>query len=222
LTDAQNFHPKLQALFPIAKGIADTFGKNAEVVVHDLKQPESSLIYIAGNITGRKKGAPITNLVLETIKQKGHKAPNLIGYQTMTKDGKILKSSTIFIRDDEEQIIGCMCINLDITDFLTCQKIIEYYTKTDKTGEDIPQEEFFNDVNEAMGGIVQGVLADYPVPVKLMEKEDKLNIVKKLDEKGVFLVKGAVDHVANILGVSRYTVYNYLDEARSTPANNIF
>ena len=72
-----------------------------------------------------------------------------------------------------------------------------------------------------MGGIVQSVLNNYPIPVKLMEKEDKLQIVKRLDEKGVFLVKGAIDHVATILGVSRYTIYNYLDETRSAMINNI-
>ncbi|HHY59641.1 MAG TPA: transcriptional regulator [Clostridia bacterium] len=214
-------HPKLEALFPIADGIAQTFGKNAEVVVHDLRQPEKSLIYMAGNITGRKLGAPITNLVLETLKKNGDQAPNLIGYQTTTKDGKILKSSTIFIRDDDGKIIGCLCINLDITELITCQKILEYYTRTEKPNEPTTQEEFFNDVNDAMAGIVQGVLADYPVPVQLMEKDDKLIIVKKLDEKGVFLVRGAVEYVANVLGVSRYTVYNYLDEVRSTPLNTI-
>ena len=156
---------------------------------------------MAGNITGRKLGAPLTNLVLEAIKKSGDNASNLIGYQSTTKDGKMLKCSTIFVRDDQGKIIGCFCINLDITDFLTCQKILEYHTKTDNLEENNTQEEFYNDVNDAMGGIVQSVLNNYPIPVKLMEKEDKLQIVKRLDEKGVFLVKGAIDHVATILGV---------------------
>lgn len=209
------FHPKLEALFPIAKGLADTFGKSCEVVIHDLSKPECSLIYMAGNITGRKKGAPITNLVLETIKQNGDNAPDLIGYQTNTKTGKSLKSSTMFIRDDAGHIIGCICFNFDLTDFLTCQKILEAFTKPNKTADKEINEEFFCDVNEAMEEIVQSVLQDYPIAKQLMEKEDKLIIVERLDKKGVFLVKGAIDYVARILGVSRYTIYNYLDEARS-------
>lgn len=221
MNSSNKYHPKLEALFPIASGIAETFGKNAEVVVHDLGKPENSLIFMAGNITGRKLGAPLTNLVLEAIKKSGDNASNLIGYQSTTKDGKMLKCSTIFVRDDQGKIIGCFCINLDITDFLTCQKILEYHTKTDNLEENNTQEEFYNDVNDAMGGIVQSVLNNYPIPVKLMEKEDKLQIVKRLDEKGVFLVKGAIDHVATILGVSRYTIYNYLDETRSAMINNI-
>lgn len=217
-----SYHPKLKALFPIAQGIAATFEKYMEVVIHDLTQPENSLIFIAGNVTGRKIGAPITNIILETLKQKGDQAPNLIGYQTTTKDGKILKSSTIFIRDDEGKIIGCLCINFDLTDFLTCREILDFFTKTEKGIDNNNQEEkFFNDVNEAMEEIVQSVLDNYPTPKKLMEKEDKLVIVRRLDEKGVFLVKGAIDYVANILGVSRYTIYNYLDEVRSNPNLNI-
>ena len=117
MNSSNKYHPKLEALFPIASGIAETFGKNAEVVVHDLGKPENSLIFMAGNITGRKLGAPLTNLVLEAIKKSGDNASNLIGYQSTTKDGKMLKCSTIFVRDDQGKIIGCFCINLDITDF---------------------------------------------------------------------------------------------------------
>lgn len=221
MNSSNKYHPKLEALFPIAKGIAETFGENAEVVIHDVGKPENSLIFMAGNVTGRKLGAPLTNLALEALKKSGDNASDLIGYQTTTKDGKILKSSTLFIRDVQGKIIGCLCINLDITNLLTCQKILEYYTKTNKPVEHKTLEEFYKDVNDAMREIVQGVLNDYPIPVKFMQKEDKLQIVKKLDGKGVFLVKGAIDYVATILHVSRYTIYNYLEETRSTIINNI-
>ena len=201
-----HIHPKLAQYFSIAKGIAETFGKNCEVVIHDLSKPESSLIYIVGKVTGRTIGAPITNLVLETLHKEGHQAEDLIGYETNTKEGKVLKSSTFFIRDDESKIIGCFCINYDLSDFLTCQQILSGFTKINKSLEGVDREEFFHDVNEALEEIINTVLKEYPVPRQLMQKDDKLSIVKKLDEKGVFLVKGAVDQVANILGVSRYTI----------------
>ncbi|MBZ4688208.1 MAG: YheO domain protein [Clostridiales bacterium] len=215
MTAGFDVHPKLQEFFPIAKSIADTFGNNCEVVVHDFKYPEKSLVYIAGNVTGRKLGAPITNLVLETLKKRGNDAPNLIGYKTSTKDGKILKSSTIFIRDDNGKIIGCMCLNLNITDLVTCKEILEKFIKINDTDENFSKEEFYVDVNEALETIIKNVLKDYHTPIQLMEKDDKLYVVKKLDEKGVFLVKGAVDQVASVLGVSRYTIYNYLEEVRT-------
>jgi len=220
MSEFNNIHPRLNSFFSIAKGISETFGKNCEVVIHDLQNPEKSLIYVAGKVPGRKPGAPSTDLVLQTLKSKGNDASDLINYQASTKDGKILRSSTIFIRDDNNIIIGCVCINFDMTEFLTCRQILESFTNFSKENEHVGGERFFYDINEAMDEIINSTIKDYPTPKQLMQKEDKLVIVKKLDEKGVFLVKGSVDQVAKILGVSRYTIYNYLEEARSTSFNS--
>ncbi|MEL7568539.1 MAG: PAS domain-containing protein [Dehalobacterium sp.] len=214
-----DIHPILLKLIPIAEGIVKTLGESCEVVIHDLKNPESSLVYIAGNVTGRKLGAPLTNLSLEILKQKGKNAHDLIGYETTTKDGKTLKSSTMFVRDDNEEVIGCMCINYEISHILTCIKILESFTKINISGHET-KESFYYDVNEAMEEIVNGVLKEYHIPITLMEKEHKVQVVKALEDKGVFLVKGAIEYVANILSVSRYTIYNYLDEVRSNTGSN--
>jgi predicted transcriptional regulator YheO len=74
---AKNIHPMLTRLIPIAEGIARTLGESCEVVIHDLRNPESSLVYIAGDVTGRKLGAPLTNLSLQILKQKGKSYFNL-------------------------------------------------------------------------------------------------------------------------------------------------
>ena len=47
-----------------------------------------------------------------------------------------------------------------------------------------------------------------------LTKDEKVQIVNKLDRQGAFLIKGAIDYVAKVLCVSRYTIYNYLDEIR--------
>lgn len=215
-----DIHPTLKKLKPIADGIVNTLGESCEVVIHDLRNPEKSLVYIAGNVTGRKLGAPLTNLSLQILKQKGNIANDLYAYETTTKDGKVLKSSTIFIRDDHEEVIGCLCINYEINQILTCIKILESFTKINKNENDT-KENFYHDVGEAMEEIVNGVLDEYHMPVSLMEKEHKVHIIKLLDDKGVFLVKGSIDYAANILGVSRYTIYNYLDEVRSNVSNKM-
>jgi predicted transcriptional regulator YheO len=65
-----------------------------------------------------------------------------------------------------------------------------------------------------LSSIVNKTLESVGKPVAFISKEEKVNIVQLLDEKGVFLIKGAIDYVAKVLCVSRYTVYNYLDEIR--------
>jgi predicted transcriptional regulator YheO len=69
-------------------------------------------------------------------------------------------------------------------------------------------------INEVLCNLVNSVLEASGKPVAYMTKEDKVDIVKVLDQKGAFLIKGAIDYVAKVLCVSRYTVYNYLDEVR--------
>ena len=75
-------------------------------------------------------------------------------------------------------------------------------------------ESFGSTVNEILGSIVDKTMESIGKPVAFISKDEKVKIVQLLDEKGVFLIKGAVDYVAKVLCVSRYTVYNYLDEIR--------
>lgn len=210
-------YDKLKMFFPVADGIAKTFGRNCEVAVHNLENPESSLIYVSGGITNRKIGAPITNIVLKELRNYGNNSRDMIGYRNATKDGNILKSSTIFIRDDNNKIIGCLCINFDISCFLNATANINEliaFNSTDNENEE--KGEFFaTDVSEALENIIRKAIFESGMTVSQMQKEDKVKIVLELDKKGIFLIKGSVDKLAAALGVSRYTIYNYLEEGRA-------
>lgn len=216
-----NMHPELEKLIPLAESIYANFGKNTEVVIHDLRHPENSVVYVLGNVTKRTIGAPATNLILETLRNDHERADNvppihnICCYKTVTKDGKILRSSSTFFRDDAGEIIGCLCINYDITDFLHCNRLIEEFTAFPDTELKTEGKEFFaNHVKENLEDIVLSVVQRSTVPVDIMAKEDKLEMMRIFEEKGVFLVKGAIEYVAEVLNVSRYTIYNYLDEIR--------
>ncbi|CEP66107.1 YheO-like [Moorella glycerini] len=215
-------HPALEAMKPVARGIAATFGKNCEVVLHDLSEPSSSLIFKAGSVTNREIGAPVTNLVLEALQRYGDATEDLIGYLNRTKDGKVLKSSTIFIRDNSGKIVGCLCINFDLTEFQLAKNILEDFCQLKdlaEAGFERTQEQFARDINEVVDNVVENVLQELGKPVPVMTKEEKVKAVEMLDDRGIFLVKGAVDVVAQALAVSKYTIYNYLEEARALKGN---
>lgn len=44
----------LRAYFPVADMIAATFGPCCEAAIHDFSQPETSVVHVAGQVTGRK------------------------------------------------------------------------------------------------------------------------------------------------------------------------
>lgn len=192
--------------------IVGTFGSHCETVIHDFSQLNTSLIYINGNVTGRKIGAPITNLILQQLKEKGDDAEDMIGFTTRTKNGKFLKSSITFIRDGEQKIIGCLGVNFDITAFATVNQIINEFTQTQEFSQATPQLELYeNNIEEIFETMIDMTISQYGMLVSEMQREDKKDIVRKLEGKGVFLIQGSMEKVAHTLNVSKQTIYNYLD-----------
>ena len=207
-------HPYLENLKSMGISLQKTLGSKSEVIIHDLSNPESSVIFIAGDLTDRDLGAPITDLVLRTIKNNDN-PDDILNYQTKSKDGRIFKSSTMFVRDDNNEIIGCLCTNYDVTDLLLAQNIIDDFTAVDNKEKDQNfncEENFANSIDEVLSNIIKKAKAQVDKPVPFMEKEDKLKVISYLDERGAFTIKNSVETVAEDLGVSRYTIYNYLKE----------
>lgn len=206
---------------PVAEGIARTFGKNCETAIHDLSNPDASLVYVAGDVTSRQIGAPITNIVLKELRNHGQNSRDMIGYKNTTGDGRTLKSSTIFIRDNDRNIIGCLCINFDVSSLLYAAANVNGLIndlvglEQNDAGDGDGDEFFAKDVTEALENITRQTILKSGLKVAEMQKEDKVRVVMELDKRGVFLIKGAVDRLAATLGVSRYTIYNYLEEGRA-------
>lgn len=214
-------------LVAIARGVARTFGSRCEVVLHNLENPEASLVFIEGRVTGRSIGAPVTDLVLRMLRRYGDAAPDLIGYETRTRDGRRVKSSTIFVRDPQsEKIIGCLCINFDLSEWdiglSAAQELVGVSpVPVDEDSAMGSRETFAENVSEVLHSLVEEVIMASGRAPSVMTKEDRLRVVKNLERKGVFLIKGAVDHVAIRLGVSRQSIYAYLDEVRMLDKDNV-
>ena len=119
----------------------------------------------------------------------------------------------MFIKDEKDTIIGALCVNIDISEFVVAHKVLDEFIQSDVKKE-ITFDSLSNNINDVLNNVVADTLESYGKPVAYMNKEEKVHIVRKLDEQGAFLIKGAIDYVAKILCVSRYTVYNYLDEIR--------
>ncbi len=212
-TDA--LHPNLQAVLQTMEGLAQVLGSRYEVILHDLSHVESSIVAICGNVTGRQIGGPATNFLIQWLRRHGDAAQNSVNYRTNLPDGRVLRSSTLFIRDDAGHIIGSLCINQDMSDYIVAGKLLQELNLFGETGDDgRGAERFARDISEVTDFMVRDELEAFSKPVAYMQREDKLVFVRRLEEKGVFDVRGAVEHVAERLGVTNFTVYNYLKEIR--------
>jgi hypothetical protein len=63
----------------------------------------------------------------------------------------------------------------------------------------------------ALDRLIDAVEAELGARLPLLSREDKQRAVRLLDERGAFILRRAVEDVADAMGVSRITVYNYLN-----------
>lgn len=195
----------------LAKGLADHFGENCEVVIHDLSQDaEHSIAFIEnGHVTGRKVGDGSSRVVLEALSKKPEELHDRISYLTQTENGKILKSSTIYIRDNENKVVGILGINYDITNFM----MMDYTLKTFISAHDEKEkpEKINNNVNGLLEELISQSVQLINKPVSQMNREDKIRAIQFLHDAGAFLITKSGDRVSKFFGISKYTLYNYID-----------
>ena len=124
----------LKTLEQVAKGIAATFGSSCEVVIHDVgaKHPEHSIVAIEnGHVTGRKVGDGASHVVLEQVRQADAQPSDHLSYLTRTPDGKILKSSTMYIRGRSGKVTAILGINYDISSLLMVEGAVHELIDTE-------------------------------------------------------------------------------------------
>ncbi|MPM10008.1 hypothetical protein SDC9_56332 [bioreactor metagenome] len=203
----------------LAKGIAAQFGEKCEVVLHDYEQPfDHTIIAIEnGHVTGRKIGDSSTNLGLEVMKGSTG-GDDKYSYITQTKNGKILKSSTVYLRDEAGAAVGSLCINFDITDLKMAESSIRAITNS--ASQDT-KEVITNDIGEMLEALIWQSIEYVGIPVAHMSREDKIKGLSFLEEKGAFLIKKSGDRVSKAYDISKYTLYNYLDDAKFLKSDNI-
>ena len=194
----------------MADAIYAIFKANCEVVVHDFSTMDKSVIHIKGNVTGRTLGAPITDFVLQQLKKNPADLEDILGTYSTTKDGKKIKSSIVFIRNNNNEIVGLFGINYNVTELSNIQHLLTDMLSPFESNAQI-HESYATTITEMFEQLVHTTLLELNMTLPLSSKEEKVQFVKSLDNKGVFLVQGAMDKVSELLQVSKQTVYNYLE-----------
>ncbi len=200
---------RLELLRQVAAGIAAQFGSGCEVVVHDLsRHPDHSIVAIFnGHVTGRKVGDGASHVVLEQLRSQDQTTKDHLCYLTKTPDGKISKSSTIYIRNSRGKVAASLAINYDISRLMMVENAIADLISTPQPAE---PEKIVN-VNDLLEELIQQSVALVGKPVVLMNKEDKIRAIQFLSQNGAFLVTKSGDKIAKYFGISKYTLYSYID-----------
>lgn len=211
------FEDAYRALTPLMGAITSVVGSHCEVVLHDLSRGDldhSVAAIVNGHLSGRTVGGPSTNLGVEVLRDQStdHDAH---GYRGRTADGRELISSSTYYRDHDGNVIAAFCINVDLTPVQTAMTALDALLPTAR--EDVaerPKELVGPDISSVLEEMVDESIAHVGKPVPALTKPERIEVLRLLEERGAFRIKRAADLVSARLGVSRVTVYGYLDEIR--------
>ena len=227
MTAAQNMNPKLRIMIPVVRGLAKILGKDYEVNLHDVSIPERSLVLCEnGYVTGRSEGGPMTDFGLLMLQSEEYQSrEGVFNYLAKNNRGELIKCSCIFIRDEDDKIIGFLCINYDLKKAVAAQELIEGLLRVEMSGAGVePAEEpgarfpepvresFAQDIDEVVGDSLAQVKRRIGKPFKYLTKPEKKEVVRELHDKGFFLLKGSVDILAAEMGNTKFTIYSYIRE----------
>jgi len=196
----------LKKHFATAEAIARLLHPYAEVLIHNVKQNKIAVIY--NNFSKRKagNGSLLDNeeILTQPIEVWGP-------YEKINWDGKRLKSITSAIRDDDGKLIGLLCINLDLSVLEKYQLLIESFIGSIKTSKQ-PEVLFKDDWRERVNQSIHHYLKKHQLNLNTLTAAQKQQIIHHLYAQGAFDGKNTANYIAQVLGISRATVYNYLQK----------
>lgn len=205
----------LKPYVAVAQMLVQTFGADCEVVLHDLDDPAHSVVYVENNaVTGRTVGQSFEQLVRQVILSDELRENYVANYYFTAPNGKRIRSSTLLIKDADGTLSGAMCINLDTTRLQTqiayLQSFLPQSAPAGKKPPEaaLPEEHISVMIENLMDNILAGG------NIQQLSREERIEKVRFMEQKGLFLMKGSVEKAAEKLGVNKVTIYSYLDEVR--------
>lgn len=211
----------LDLLIQIAHGVACEFGTSCEIVIHDLTKDdiESSIVYIEnGHVSNRHQGDGPSGIVLETLNRGSGALEDRLAYLTKTDDGRILKSSTMYIRGEDKKVDYIFSLNYDITGIITMDNTLRSLIET-KGSADRQPKKITHNVNDLLDTLIEQSVDLVGKPVALMSKDDKITAIQYLNTAGAFLITKSGDKVSSYFGISKFTLYSYIEAGKQQADN---
>ncbi len=226
----RTIRPELAPWIRFADALARMQGPSTEIVLHDLTNLAHSVVYVVnGDITDRKVGQGVRHLVPEMLTSHEGKpiGPWWFRYRT-----KLIRATTELIYDKAGEIIGALCVNEDVTGeerlFLSLEGRLPGLTMTDLKADGdtaglIKPETSVKDaelsgkpdsVRKTVFRLISETAAQKVYAEAKTNRDVRRRLVRDLKERDVFLLKGSIEELARLLGLSKVTIYSDLDALR--------
>jgi predicted transcriptional regulator YheO len=211
-------NPLLRNYVPLVRFLGEVIPES-EVVLHDLGDLEHSVVAISERrLTERGLGSSITDFALVLLKNLDYRKRDFVtNYVGRSPDGtRTFRSSTFFIKDENGEAAGMLCVNVDITGIREASETLGRLLMDERMfaleqGE-VAHESYARTGGDLLGSLIEETKAQFPQDAGELTAQEKRQFVAYLSHKGGFLLKGAVSRAAAELRVSDQTIYRYLKD----------
>jgi predicted transcriptional regulator YheO len=194
-------------LAPIGDALARLLSPHAEVVLHDPASDQVAAIW--NPLSGREPGDPSLLGELDDLSTTG---PDVYGpYPKVLSDGRRLSSVSAVIRDDEGKPAYVLCVNVDRTAFDEASRLLAAFAAP-VAGQ--PRALFEHDWSETLNEIVAAYVRERGATVERLSRQDRVELLDRLDAAGVLSQRRSVPAVARALRISRSALYQLLAQTR--------
>lgn len=193
----------------IVEALGKTLAPFCEVVLHDLTRPDHAIVRIENGMSNRLVGDGATELGLARISDPGM-PDQIVNYANKLPDGRPLKSTSIGLRDSDGKFIAAICLNFDIGFFGDVVTYIQEFTRATPLTLGITE---FGDTSgrASLEDVVRQFAAKRNVQPRALTASQRHELVAELKQAGMLELRGALSRVAALIGVSRTTLYHYVD-----------
>jgi predicted transcriptional regulator YheO len=195
----------------LTKTLGELLGQSTEVVLHDLRRTGSTIVAISNSpLTGHKVGDSLESLGLHLFETFNFQ--DMANYETRTKTGKVLRSCSIFVRDDAGAPIGALCVSQDLSGLFKLRDWLDKALETTTATENVRVD---NKVEDVLSQLIEDAIRSTGKSSSECNREDKIAVISYLDARGAFLIRYSMEKVASLLGISKFSIYNYLNDMRA-------
>ena len=158
---------------------------------------------LQNKIEGGKIGQRFEHFVKSAMEQ-GDTNEDFVANDFFRKKGKLIRTSSVMIRDDEGKLIGALCINIDMIRMLQQAEYIQSFLPQVKEKPTVKKDVSPDRVEDMVFSLIDNILAD--CETSALSREERIAKIRFMDTRGIFQLKGSIEQVEERLGVNKVTV----------------
>lgn len=194
----------------IAESLGMQYGRNCETVIHDLDlDSDHSIVFIMnGELTGRQQGDGLGEMARERVEAiRRESGQDRLMLLFRNRDGRMFKCCGVFIREKgrPRYLLG---VSNDITNMMALRDEIQGLLEEEAP---VREEQAVTSVGELLDELIERSIAMIGRQPALMSREDKVRAIQFLNDSGAFLITRSGEKIARCFGISKFTLYSYID-----------